>query len=83
MKATLLHFIFDVAAALFPHITQYLGEYPFQRIIANLSSRWTIGVLYRLVAVVTDVESSAVEMTGILCGIPVTTTKLNHIFLRT
>ncbi len=83
MKTALLYFIFDVATPLFSHITQYLGEYPFQRIIANLSSRWTIGVLYRLVAVVTNVKSSAVEMTGILCGIPVTTTKLNHIFLRT
>lgn len=76
MKTALLYFIFDVATPLFSHITQYLGEYPFQRIIANLSSRWTIGVLYRLVAVVTNVKSSAVEMTGILCGIPVTTTKL-------
>ena len=83
MKTALLYFIFDVATPLFSHITQYLGEYPFQRIIANLSSRWTIGVLYRLVAVVTNVKSSAVEMTGVLCGIPVTTTKLNHIFLRT
>ena len=83
METALLHLIFDIAAALFPHIAQHLGEHPFQRIVANLATRRPIGVLHRLIAVVADIESGAVEVARVLCGIAITAAQLHDIILRT
>jgi len=83
METALLDLVLDVAAILFAQITQHLGEYPLQRVVAHLAATGAIGVLDRLVSVVADVEGSAVEVAGILRGISVAPTELRHILLRT
>ena len=83
MKTALLHLVFDVAAFLFSQVAQHLGEHPFQRVVAHLTTMRAVRILNRLVAVVADVESGAVEMTGVLRRIAVAPTKLRHILLRT
>ena len=83
MKTPLLHLIFDIATARLAHVTQHLGEHPLQRIVAHQATRRPIGILNGLVTVVADIEGSAIEMAGVLCGIAVTTTELGHIVLRT
>ena len=82
MKTALLHFVFDVAAALFTHIAQHLGEHPLQRVVAHHAARGAVGILNRLIAVITDVEGGAVEMAGVLGGIAVAPAELHHIVLR-
>ena len=81
METALLHLVLDVAAILFSQVAQHLGEHPLQRVIAHLAATGAVGVLDRLVAVVADVESGAVEMAGVLRGIAVAPAELHHILL--
>ena len=83
MEAALLHFILDVAAARLAHVTQHLGEHPFQRVVAHLTTRRSVRVLDRLVTIVTDIEGGAIEVAGVLCGVAVATTEFHNIVLRT
>ena len=82
METTLLHLIFDVATILLAHVAQHLREYPLQRIVAHHTTTGAIWILHRLVAVIADIESGAIKMTGILRSITITPTEFHHILLR-
>ena len=80
MEATLVHLIFNIAAVLVAEIAEHLGEHPFQGIILHLSARLFTG-LNLLIAVVTDIEGSTIEMARILGSIAVSGTQFRHIIL--
>ena len=82
METALLHLIFDIAASRLTHIAQHLGEHPFQRVVAHHPSRRAVWIFHRLIAVVANIEGSAIEMTRVLGGIAVTATELHHVLLR-
>ena len=82
MKASLFHLILYVTAILLTHIAKNLTEYPFQCVVTDLAARWSFRSLYRLVTIIADIERRAIKMAGLLCSIAITTTQLDHIFLR-
>ena len=75
MKTPLLDLVLNETALLVAEIAQHFRKYPLQRIVAHLTST------YGMIAVVTDVEGSAIEVTGVLGGIAITTAQFGHIIL--
>ena len=80
METTLLYFIFNIAPSLLPHLVQHFRQDPLQRVVLYHPAFFTWR-LHGLVPVVTDIEGCAIQMTGILCGIPVVVAQLSHILL--
>ena len=81
METALLYLIFNITAILLAHVAQHLREYPLQRIVAHHTTTGTFRILHRLVAVIADIESGAIEMTRILRSITITPTELHDILL--
>ena len=59
METTLLHLVLNIASALLAHIVQHLGQYPFQRVVLNLSAFLTWR-LNGLVTIVADIEGGTI-----------------------
>ena len=59
METTLLHLVLNIASALLTHIVQHLGQYPFQRVVLNLSAflAWRLNGLITIVA---DIEGGTI-----------------------
>ena len=83
MVTALFYFVFHIAALISAHIVQDFAEHPFERIVLYLTTFGAIGVLNCLIAVVTDIECSTVEMARVLCRIFVVVPQLIHIILCT
>ena len=69
MEATLLHLIFYVAAFLLTKIAEDLGEHPFQSVVTYGATGRAFGVFHCYVPIITKVESSAIQMATVFCGI--------------
>ena len=76
METALFDFVLDVTAAVLTHVAEHLGKHPLQCIVTYLTGDG-------LIAVVTDIDSCAVEVAGILGSVTIATTQAGYIFLRT
>ena len=74
--AALLHLVLDIASSLIALVAQHFGEYPFQRIVTHFARQG-------LIAIITDVNRSAIEMATLLSSIGIMTLQLSHILHRT
>ena len=79
MEAALLNLVLNETTLLLAHIAEHLREHPLQRVVAHLSAARSVGVLNGVVAVVADVERSALEMARVLGGVRVTAAQFLHI----
>ena len=81
VEASLLHFVFNVAAVGGAQIVEHFAEHPFKRIVAYTTAGRTVGILNRFVAIVGNIERSAIAMAAIFGRIAVMSAQCGHVCL--
>ena len=85
METTLLHFVFHPAAALATQVVEHLREHLFQTHIGHgvLLRVGLIVLLHSQEAIVGNIDSCAIHVATVLCGVAIVATHALHFLFRT